>query len=182
MCSIHRRVGDRDGLGEEARHGNCTAVRAHRVQLRCNGAAPLLRLHSWGRAESGERRETRAEGRDESREQRAESREDRGDRRQATGDRRQTGERREKTEATDERRKTKDDRRQTTDDRGRQGRQRTTETTEAAGRLILLWVLMSAVAPAGLGMDCADSFFSSSFIAHHALNSQPIASAVPIQS
>ena len=34
----------------------------------------------------------------------------------------------------------------------------------------------------GLGMDCADSFFSASFIAHHALNSQAIAAKVPIQS
>ena len=34
----------------------------------------------------------------------------------------------------------------------------------------------------GLGMDCADSFYSASFIAHHALNSQAIVSQVPIQS
>jgi len=34
----------------------------------------------------------------------------------------------------------------------------------------------------GLGMDCADSFYSASFIAHHALNSQAIVGQVPIQS
>jgi hypothetical protein len=34
----------------------------------------------------------------------------------------------------------------------------------------------------GLGMDCADSFFSSSFIAYHALNSQSIVDQVPVQS
>jgi len=34
----------------------------------------------------------------------------------------------------------------------------------------------------GLGMDCADSFFSGSFIAHHALNSQSIVDKVPVQS
>ena len=34
----------------------------------------------------------------------------------------------------------------------------------------------------GLGMDCADSFFSSSFIAYHALNSQAIVDRVPVQS
>jgi beta-xylosidase len=34
----------------------------------------------------------------------------------------------------------------------------------------------------GLGMDCADSFFSSSFIAYHALNSQGIVDRVPVQS
>ena len=34
----------------------------------------------------------------------------------------------------------------------------------------------------GLGMDCADSFFSSSFIAYHAVNSQAIVERVPVQS
>ena len=34
----------------------------------------------------------------------------------------------------------------------------------------------------GLGQDCADSFFSSSFIAYHALNSQTIVDRVPVQS
>ena len=34
----------------------------------------------------------------------------------------------------------------------------------------------------GLGQDCADSFFSSSFIAYHALNSQGIVDRVPVQS
>ena len=34
----------------------------------------------------------------------------------------------------------------------------------------------------GLGLDCADSFYSSSFIAYHALNSQEIVERVPVQS
>ena len=34
----------------------------------------------------------------------------------------------------------------------------------------------------GLGMECQDSYFSGSFIAHHALNSQGIVDRVPIQS
>ena len=34
----------------------------------------------------------------------------------------------------------------------------------------------------GLGQDCADSFYSSSFIAYHALNSQGIVDRVPVQS
>ena len=34
----------------------------------------------------------------------------------------------------------------------------------------------------GLGLDCADSFYSASFIAYHALNSQPIVERVPVQS
>ena len=34
----------------------------------------------------------------------------------------------------------------------------------------------------GLGMDCADSYFSASFIAYHALNSQSITTSVPVQS
>jgi len=34
----------------------------------------------------------------------------------------------------------------------------------------------------GLGMGCQDSYYSGSFIAHHALNSQGIVHKVPIQS
>ena len=38
------------------------------------------------------------------------------------------------------------------------------------------------VADCGLGLDCADSFYSASFIAYHALKSQEIVGRVPVQS
>lgn len=39
-----------------------------------------------------------------------------------------------------------------------------------------------AAADCGLGLDCADSFYSASFIAYHALKSQDIVGRVPVQS